>query len=274
MFCLGMYCLATGTGLAGLPSHAPRFRHGFACTQPRGDHVRSAPSRPDGLRGCDGHVDAEPGRARVRRCPLLACALPGSAVHAARASFMTERYVRDHGVYTNWAEIAPSSPTYVKALRDARLPHDAARQGAPLQGRGQGRAPRRRPCAPRLQALGFTEVIETGDKFAGATPNRYTDALRERGLLDVYRRHIADRSYQGENETGRGATKRVPMWDATPMPLPLDAYIDAWHGDARGRVDRDGTSAPSRSSCSSASRVRTIRGTRRRQPSIATPAST
>ncbi len=37
----------------------------------------------------------------------------------ARASFMTERYVRDHGVYTNWAEIAPSSPTYVKALRDA-----------------------------------------------------------------------------------------------------------------------------------------------------------
>jgi len=37
----------------------------------------------------------------------------------ARASFMTERYVRDHGVYTNWAEIAPDSPTYVWALREA-----------------------------------------------------------------------------------------------------------------------------------------------------------
>ena len=21
------------------------------------------------------------------------------------------------------------------------------------------------------------------------------------------------------------------MWDSTPMPLPLDAYIDAWHGE-------------------------------------------
>ena len=30
----------------------------------------------------------------------------------ARASFMTERYVRDHGVYTNWSEIPEDSPTY------------------------------------------------------------------------------------------------------------------------------------------------------------------
>jgi len=37
----------------------------------------------------------------------------------ARASFMTERYVRDHGVYTNWGESPPESPTYVRALREA-----------------------------------------------------------------------------------------------------------------------------------------------------------
>src|SRR5438045_287066 len=36
-----------------------------------------------------------------------------------RASFLTERYVRDHGVYTNWAEVDPDSPTYVKGLREA-----------------------------------------------------------------------------------------------------------------------------------------------------------
>src|SRR3954453_9211734 len=36
----------------------------------------------------------------------------------ARASFLTERYVRDHGVYTNWAEVPAEVPTYVKALRD------------------------------------------------------------------------------------------------------------------------------------------------------------
>jgi arylsulfatase A-like enzyme len=89
--------------------------------------------------------------------------------------------------------------------------------------------------APRLQALGFAEVMETGDKFSGDTPNRYTDMLRGRGLLDAYRKHIADRSYQGERETGRDATKCVPMWDSTPMPVPLDAYIDAWHGEAAVR---------------------------------------
>src|SRR2546422_6592095 len=37
----------------------------------------------------------------------------------ARASFLTERYVRDHGVYTNWAEVKPGTPTYLHALRDA-----------------------------------------------------------------------------------------------------------------------------------------------------------
>ncbi|MGH9919910.1 MAG: sulfatase-like hydrolase/transferase, partial [Nitrososphaerales archaeon] len=37
----------------------------------------------------------------------------------ARASFMTERYVRDHGVYTNWAEIPDDAQTYVRALRAA-----------------------------------------------------------------------------------------------------------------------------------------------------------
>ena len=40
----------------------------------------------------------------------------------ARASFMTERYVRDHGVYTNWEEIPEDTPTYAKALREAGYP--------------------------------------------------------------------------------------------------------------------------------------------------------
>jgi hypothetical protein len=37
----------------------------------------------------------------------------------ARASVLTERYVRDHGVYSNWAEVAPETPTYLKTLREA-----------------------------------------------------------------------------------------------------------------------------------------------------------
>jgi arylsulfatase len=104
----------------------------------------------------------------------------------ARASFMTERYVRDHGVYTNASEIAPDSPTYAWALREAGY-HTAL--------------------------LGKAHLYLDG-----------------RGLLDAYKKHIADRSYQGENEDGQNATKTVPMWDSTPTPIPLESYVDTWHG--------------------------------------------
>ena len=162
----------------------------------------------------------------------------------ARASFMTERYVRDHGVYTNWAEIDPSSPTYVKALRDVGY-HTAMIGKAHLYRDDAHDAGHVDDLAHRLTDLGFAEVQESGDKFSTGMPNRYTDHLRARGLLDAYQQHIRDRSYQGENETGANATKRVPMWDPTPMPLPLDAYFDHWQGDqAVGWIEEYDSEAP------------------------------
>jgi arylsulfatase len=146
-----------------------------------------------------------------------------------RASFMTERYVRDHGVYTNWSEISEDSPTYVWALREAGY-HTSLLGKAHLYLDENLTVGHIDEMAPRLEALGFAEVFETGDKFMSKVPSRYTDFLAANGLLDAYRTHIADRSYQGENEDGRNATKCVPMWDATPMPLPLSAYVDTWHG--------------------------------------------
>ncbi|MCJ7438191.1 MAG: sulfatase-like hydrolase/transferase [Acidimicrobiia bacterium] len=148
----------------------------------------------------------------------------------ARASFLTERYVRDHGVYTNWAEVAPGTPTYLHALRDAG--YRTAMIGKAHLTRDDVGDPRHVDAlAPRLEERGFAEVQETGDKFSIDPPNRYVDHLRDRGLLGAYARHIADRSYHGTQESGRGATKQVPMWDATPSPLPLGDYIDTWHGD-------------------------------------------
>jgi choline-sulfatase len=146
-----------------------------------------------------------------------------------RASFMTERYVRDHGVYTNAEEIAPDGPTYAWALREAGY-HTSLLGKAHLYLDENLPVAHIDDMAGRLRDLGFAEVFETGDKFVGKVPNRYTDFLAARGLLDPYRRHIADRSYQGQNEDGQNATKCVPMWDSTPMPLPLDAYVDTWHG--------------------------------------------
>jgi arylsulfatase len=146
-----------------------------------------------------------------------------------RASFMTERYVRDHGVYTNSSEIPADSPTYAWALREAGY-HTSLLGKAHLYLDERLAVSHMDEMAGRLEALGFAEVFETGDKFVGKIPTRYTDYLSGRGLLDAYKKHIADRSYQGENEDGQNATKCVPMWDSTPTPIPLESYVDTWHG--------------------------------------------
>jgi choline-sulfatase len=155
-----------------------------------------------------------------------------------RASFMTERYVRDHGVYTNWGEIGQASPTYAWALREAGY-HTSLLGKAHLYLDEKLNASHTDDLADRLQALGFSEVLETGDKFIGKIPTRFTDYLADRGLLETYKKHIADRSYQGENEDGQNPTKCVPMWDSAPMPVPLEAYVDSWHGrEAVGWIEQ------------------------------------
>ena len=87
---------------------APRFRHGFA----RGPNlvvIMSDQHRAD-LMGCAGasgvltpNLDAL--ASEGIRFSRVSC--QGPLCMPARASFMTERYVRDHGVYTNWAESRP-----------------------------------------------------------------------------------------------------------------------------------------------------------------------
>src|SRR5580700_7337284 len=84
----------------------------------------------------------------------------------ARASFMTERYVRDHGVYSNWTELAPDSPTYVWALRAAGY-HTTLLGKAHLDRDEVLEANHIDDLAGRLMNHGFSDVHETGDKFAG-----------------------------------------------------------------------------------------------------------
>jgi len=147
----------------------------------------------------------------------------------ARASFLTERYVRDHGVFTNWNAVEPGTPTYLHALRAAGYhtvalgKHHLTKEDEPARHMDD--------LADRLVERGFAEVHETGDKFTLSVPTRYSDHLTERGLWDIYLQHLTDRSYQGQSGRGDNPTKRIPMWDATPVPLPLPDYIDPWHGD-------------------------------------------
>ena len=152
----------------------------------------------------------------------------------ARASLLTERYVRDHGVYSNWAEVDLDLPTQPRAMRDAGY-HTVSIGKTHLSLHSERGRAGAAGIVDRLHRAGFDEVCETGDKFDIDPANRYLAHLAERGLLDTYVEHMAARSYHGEAEDGQGATQSVPTWDATPMPLPVEDYVDVWHGAEAAR---------------------------------------
>lgn len=160
----------------------------------------------------------------------------------ARASYLTGRYVRDHGVYSNWAEVDPAEPTHPRALQAAGY-HTAVIGKTHLYRPGDHGATHVDDMDHLLHAYGYAEIHGTGDKFDTNVSNVYFDHLAERGLLDAYVDHMRAHSYHGEDERGVGASKSLPTWDATPIPLPLDAYIDVWHGERAvewlDRYDRD-----------------------------------
>jgi len=134
----------------------------------------------------------------------------------ARASFLTERYVREHGVSDNRRELAQDTPTFLQRMREAEYYtscigkmhlytyHPALRD--------------MRDEAPRLDRLGFDEPHETGGKGASAQAgNEFAHFLAERGQLDAYRAWY--RSLRGQ-----------PAWAAAPFSPPLETYLDVWVG--------------------------------------------
>ncbi len=147
----------------------------------------------------------------------------------ARASLLTERYVRDHGVFQNNSEVDFGFPTGVQSLREAGY-HTAVIGKTHLWAHGdRGRIPVS-DMEEHLVRYGFDEVHETVGKLANlAHVNPYTAYLESAGLLDEYRKHVGARSY-GALRSDETPRERKPMWDATPIDLPLESYVDTWHG--------------------------------------------
>ena len=179
--------------------------------------------------GCAGHpVVQTPNLDRLAaegvRFSRVNC--QGPLCMPARASFLTERYVRDHGVHDNQFEVDLSAPTYVHALREAGF-HNAVIGKTHLWSHGArgNRGKSVRELEPRLRAYGFEEIHETVGKLANlGHRNPYTEHLDARGLLSAYREHVGARNYN------RRRGEPVPMWNADPIPLPPADYVDAWHG--------------------------------------------
>lgn len=141
-----------------------------------------------------------------------------------RASVVTERYVRDHGVFENNSEVPEGMPTFLDRLREAGY-HTAEIGKMHLWAHGIRHAPHTRDMAWRLEQLGFAETIETVGKLATVRHDSYyTDYLKERGLLDSYRNFMA-----GHRHAMR-RPEAPPSWTVKPAPLEVRDYVDVWHG--------------------------------------------
>ncbi len=153
----------------------------------------------------------------------------------ARASFLTERYVRDHGVYENQWGLPADIATFLQPMREAGYLTGCIGK-MHLYMHGRGGPGDTRAAVDALRKLGFDESIETVGKLAAAAMRSdYSDYLEELGLYDVYREFIAARGYgysrgRRQMEFDGKTIDLVPLWNAESTPLPTEAYIDNWIG--------------------------------------------
>lgn len=138
-----------------------------------------------------------------------------------RASLLTGRYVRDHGVVNNRTALTDGLPTMVQAISDAGY-HTATIGKTHLY-------PHRPDVSSGLAVLrgyGFAEVHETAGKLAsGKVRSEYTNHLTRLGLYDTYREFVRHRALR----------QALPMWTVTPSPLPAADHIDSWIGEQAAR---------------------------------------
>ncbi len=142
----------------------------------------------------------------------------------ARASLMTERYVRDHGAFENDYFSSGELPTMLQRIRDAGY-HTTAIGKMHLF----PHFPDVDDGLPLMSAMGFQEVHETVGKLAcGFIRNPYTDYLDDLGLLDTYRTFVHARTPWRRDRQSRPDSK--PTWAVDPSPLPAEHYLDTWVG--------------------------------------------
>jgi arylsulfatase len=142
----------------------------------------------------------------------------------ARASFATERWVRDHGVFDNYSEIPAGTPTFLHGLREAGY-HTAEIGKMHLWMHSQHPGKTSWDLIPFMESLGFSESIETLGKHASLKrDNPYSAHLRAKGLLDAYQQMLHDKTYQTDG------AQTTPTWDASPCEMAIDDYVDGWHG--------------------------------------------
>jgi choline-sulfatase len=155
----------------------------------------------------------------------------GPVCTPARTSFLTERYVRDHGVDDNNREIPAGTPTFLHPLQAAG--YHTACIGKTHVYVYRHTKPDVRLMLDRQRDLGFAESVEVPAQMTtGWMGSDYADALKQRGVFQIYRDWVDQRTPGRGTATVNGQpVERLPEWHAESCPLPPDLYIDTWVGD-------------------------------------------
>jgi arylsulfatase A-like enzyme len=153
----------------------------------------------------------------------------------ARASFLTGRYPNQHGCVVN--ERGFPGPT------DANFLHSLRAGGYHVASVGKvhvGVVPRGQPRFEHLQGYGFDEMDEVFGKMAYLkAESRYTELLREAGVLDAFRADLLERIAKMAADApgsfikpgdAAGVDAKDP-WYAAPAPVPPELFIDSYVGD-------------------------------------------
>lgn len=148
----------------------------------------------------------------------------------ARASLVTERFVRDHGVFENRSEVPKDMPTFMTRLGEAGY-HTAEVGKMHLWTHGMRKVTHTSEMIPFLQGLGFDDAIETLGKLASyGHDSPYTDYLKSRGELEEYREFMGSQKHSQFINAGQKNKGDIAGWSAEPGPLSVEDYVDVWHG--------------------------------------------
>lgn len=158
-----------------------------------------------------------------------ACFCQAPLCMPSRASMLSERYVRDHGVFQNVARVHDTVPTYAQALQGAGY-HTAQIGKTHFYTHLPWPGGHMNDHVDLVHGYGFTESHETAGKEASLRVNSlYTDYLEKHGLLDAFRTYLHSRNKHEveDNPDLEPAT----AWNADPLPLPPHAHQDVWIGE-------------------------------------------
>ena len=172
--------------------------------------------------GCTGHpVVKTPNldRLAAEGATFTRCCTNSPLCMPARASFISGRYVNQHGVWNNKLVADRHGPSHVRNVRDAGYRTAVIGKTHLYTHPGAGDT---RKHVHELEDWGYQDITElTGPRASANVGSAYTDYLAEKGLLETHRQFM--------NEYNKAMRDGIlKPWEELPCPLPAEDHLDSY----------------------------------------------